>query len=255
MLKLNRPLIFFDLETTGINVQSDLIVEIAMMKIMPDGGESTNLRHLVNPQVHIPKDATAVHHITDEMVKDAPVFGMIAPEILAFMEGCDLAGFNSNIFDIPLLYNEFVRHGYNWNYQHVKFVDVGNLYKKMEPRTLSAAHRFYCGTDFDDAHTAMADVTATMNVFQEMLNRYKTDIPADIDELAKLTNFGRRVLDLSGKFTYNAEEQIIFNFGKFKGELASKHKDYLDWIIRSDFQPDTKAMAEDILSTQKKQGV
>jgi DNA polymerase-3 subunit epsilon len=246
MLKLKRPIIFFDLETTGTDVQNDRIVEIALIRLSPDGQKYTD-SFLVNPGIPIPLEATEVHGITNDYVANAPKFVQIAKTLHTVFAGCDIAGFNSNRFDVPLLYNEFERAGIDWDLSDVNLIDVGNLFKIQEPRTLEAAYRFYVGESLDDAHSAFVDTEATVSVFEKMLVKYE-DIPTDIDELAVYSNFGKKRLGISGHFTYNDSDEIVFNFGKYKDEPITRHLDYLEWMHRSDFPADTKKIIRSILN-------
>ena len=194
-LNLKNPLIFFDLETTGVDVAKDRIVEICYIKVFPDGSEKEYTRR-INPGMHIPEGASAVHGIYDEDVKDCPLFREVAREIAADFEGCDLAGFNSNRFDLPMLAEEFLRAQVDIDLTRHHAIDVQVLYHKREPRTLSAAHKFYCGTEFDNAHSALADTRATYEVLKAQLDHYD-DMENDIAALAKESSFNRNV-DLQG---------------------------------------------------------
>lgn len=243
-LKLSRPIVFFDLETTGVNVMHDRIVEIAYIKVYPDSREQEG-RILINPGCHIPEEATAVHKITDEMVKECPRFEDIAEEIFQIFDGADIAGFNSSRFDVPLLMQEFTRANIAFSTVDHRFVDVQTIYHKMEPRTLSAAHKFYCGTEFSNAHAALNDTRATYEVLKAQLDRYPHDdkFANDIDTLARFSNQNNNV-DLSGRFSYNADNEIVFNFGKYKGqnavELLRREPQYYTWMMQGDFPKDTK---------------
>lgn len=247
-MTIQKPLCFVDLETTGTDIQTARIVEISVLKIFPEGGEVINKALRVNPIFPIPKEASDVHGITDDMVKDCPTFKQIARGLMDFLEGSDLAGFNSTRYDFPLLLNEFARAGLNWNYAGCRFIDVGNLFKIKEERTLSAAVKFYLGRDHDGAHGAAADVQATKEIFFKMFDLYE-DLPKDPEELQLFSNFGKPLLDLSGNFTVNETGQIIFSFGKHKGKVAATEKGYLQWMLKSDFQEDTKAICRSILFT------
>lgn len=232
---------FFDLETTGTNITRDRIVEISMIKVAPDGLRTT-YRRLINPGVAIPAEATAVHHITNEMVADQPQFKQVAKEIEAQLEGCDLGGFNSNRFDIPMLAEEFSRIGINHDFSRHRFVDVQTIFHKREQRTLVAAYRFYCGKELEGAHSATADTEATYEVLEAQLERYP-DLPRDINALSEYTSFNHNV-DLAGRLIYNDKRQEVVNFGKHKGKLAvdvlREEPSYFDWIAKGDFEQDTK---------------
>lgn len=242
-LKLKNPLVFFDLETTGTNINSDRIVEICYLKVHPNGNEeSKTLR--INPEMHIPEEASAVHGIFDEDVADCPVFKEVARSIANDIEGCDLAGFNSNRFDVPLLAEEFLRADVDIDLSKRKFVDVQVIFHKLEQRTLSAAYKFYCGKSLEDAHTAAADTYATYEVLMSQLDRYP-ELENDVDFLAKFSSFTRNV-DFAGRMVYNEDGVEVFNFGKYKGmpvvEVLNRDSGYYGWIMNSDFTRNTKAM-------------
>ena len=247
-LKLTRPLVFFDLETTGTDILKDRIVEISVLKLMPDGSTETKSRR-TNPGMHIPEEATAVHHITDEDVKDAPHFGQIARSLAGLFEGCDIAGFNSSRFDIPMLCEEFSRAGipeFSQTVKDCKQVDVQTIFHKKEPRNLVAAYRFYCGKDLENAHSAQADIQATYEVLMAQLDKYD-DVPADIDGLSEYSSFakpGVRNVDLAGKLVYDEKGCEVINFGKYKGQKAAvvfrENPGYYEWIQERDFAQDTK---------------
>lgn len=244
-LKLERPLVFFDLETTGLDVFKDRIVEISVLKLMPDGSTEVKTRR-INPEMHIPEDATAVHHITDEDVKDAPTFKRISKSLAGFFEGCDIAGFNSTRFDIPMLCIEFKKAGVDFDISRHKLVDVQTIYHKKEPRNLSAAYRFYCEKELEDAHSSQADIQATYEVLMAQLDKYD-DVPSDIDALSEYTSLakpGTRNVDISGRLIYDDKNREIINFGKYKGKLAAEvlkeNPGYYEWIQNGDFAPDTK---------------
>lgn len=240
-LKLTRPIIFFDLETTGTNISKDRIVELSYVKVLPDGSEESRSRR-INPEMHIPEASTAVHHITDEDVADAPTFRQIAKSLLEIFEGCDIAGFNSNRFDVPVLMEEFARVGMNFSIADRRFVDVQNIFHKMEQRTLVAAYRFYCGKELDGAHSAEADTRATYEVLKAQLDRYP-DLQNDVDYLAEFSRMGKNI-DLAGRIVYNEDNQPTFNFGKHKGktlrEVWERERGFFDWMLQGDFPKNTK---------------
>lgn len=245
-LNLKRPLIFFDLETTGTNVTRDRIVEISYIKVFPDETESQD-RILVNPGMPIPPASTAVHKITDEMVAGQPQFAEIADALLKVFEDSDIAGFNSNKFDVPMLIEEFSRAGRKFDVFNRKFVDVQNIFHKMEPRTLIAAYRFYCGKELTDAHSAAADTRATYQVLLSQLERYDT-LENDVDFL---NDFSRQKgsIDLSARVVRDDKGEPVFNFGKHKGkpvrEVFRLEPSFYHWIMQGDFPKDTK----DVLTT------
>lgn len=240
-LKLVRPIIFFDLETTGTNITKDRIVEISLIKVMPDGTESEHSTR-INPEMPIPAEATEIHHITDADVADKPTFKSLASKLVKFFEGCDLGGFNSNRFDIPMLIEEFRRAGITFDISRTKMVDVQTIYHKREPRTLSAAYKFYCGKNLDEAHSASADTRATYEVLKAQL-QYYGDLPTDIDGLAEYSSHGRNV-DFVGRLVWNDDKKEVINFGKHKGKLAEQvlrdDPGYYGWIMQGDFPQNTK---------------
>ncbi|KAA6347784.1 DNA polymerase III subunit epsilon [termite gut metagenome] len=251
-LNLKNPLVFFDLETTGTNINIDRIVEISYLKVHPNGNEeSKTLR--INPEVHIPKEASAIHGIYDNDVADCPVFKKVAKNIANDLEGCDLAGFNSNRFDIPLLVEEFLRAEIDIDISRHKFIDVQVIFHKMEQRTLSAAYKFYCGRELEDAHTAEADTRATYEVLQSQLDHYP-DLLNDVAYLSNFSSFNKNV-DFAGRMIYNESKIEIFNFGKYKGqsvsEVLKKDSGYYGWIMSNDFPLNTKAMLTKIRLREK----
>jgi len=244
-MKLERPICFLDVETTGVDVEKDRIVELSILRLSPDGSEELKTVR-VNPGVPIPKEATDIHGITDEMVKECPKFENYAVGILNFILACDVAGFNSNRFDVPFLYYSLKRAGHEWNWHVINLIDVCGIFKIKEERTLSAAVQFYCDHVHLDSHGAEADVKATRDVFLSQLAVYP-DLPKDLKELAKFSNWGQDIVDMAGKFAKNEKGQIIFNFGKHKGKLAQSEWNYLNWMINSpDFASDTKKIASQI---------
>ena len=240
-LNLTKPVVFFDLETTGTSVTNDRIVEICLLKVFPDGKETART-YRVNPGRPIPPAATAVHHITDDDVRDKPTFAQIAQEVANLFEGSDIAGFNSNRFDVPMLAEEFLRAGVDLDFSRPRFIDVQVIYHKMEQRTLSAAYKFYCGKNLEDAHSAEGDTRATYEVLKAQLDRYD-QLQNNIDWLSEYTSYTRNV-DFSGFFIYNEKGEEIVNFGKYKGqhltEVLYRDPSYYDWIMKSDFPLNTK---------------
>jgi len=245
-LNLKKPIIFFDLETTGLSITQDRIVQIGYIKVMPNGTEEEgNL--LINPECHIPEETSAIHHITDEMVADKPTFKQMAAHLEQVFKGCDLAGYNSNRFDVPLLIEEFLRAEIKFDVSKVKFIDVQSIFYKKEPRNLTAAYRFYCGKDLEGAHSADADIRATYEVLQAQLDRYKDDatdpLKNDVEWLQDYTRMNRNV-DPMGAMVYDAQQRPCFNFGKYKGRLVTdvltKDPSYYAWMINGDFARSTK---------------
>lgn len=246
-LNLKRPIIFFDLETTGVDTAKDRIVEISLVKVMPDGEEIVKTRR-INPEMPIPAEATAIHHITDEDVKDCPTFKQIAKSLYQFMAGCDFGGFNSNRFDLPMLVEEFLRVGVDVDFKNRKFVDVQNIFHQMEQRTLVAAYKFYCDKDLTEAHSAEADTLATYEVLKAQLDRYDT-LVNDIDALATFSSRGETA-DYAGRIGYNDKGEEIFAFGKYKGrtvtEVFSSDPSYYTWLMNGDFPAYTKKVFSEI---------
>ena len=246
-LNLKKPLIFFDLETTGVNITKDRIVEISYIKVFPNGTEEERTFR-INPEMPIPAESTAVHHITNEDVKDAPTFKMIAKELERVFEGCDIAGFNSNKFDVPLLSEEFYRVGIQFGMTNRKMVDVQTIFHKMEQRTLVAAYKFYCGKNLEDAHSANADTRATYEVLKAQLDKYQS-LKNDIDFLSDFSSQNRNV-DLAGRIIYNDQNVEVFNFGKYKGQpveaVLRKNPGYFGWMLQGDFPKNTKSVLTNI---------
>lgn len=246
-LKLKKPIIFFDLETTGTNVTQDRIVQLSYIKVMPNGDEKQGNLY-VNPEMHIPEASTAFHHITDEMVADKPTFKQLAGQLEQVFRGSDLAGYNSNRFDIPLLIEEFLRAGVNFDIKNVRFVDVQNIFYKKEPRTLVAAYRFYCGKELDGAHSADCDTRATYEVLLAQLDRYD-DLQNDVEWLQDFTRMNRNV-DPMGAMVYDDKDRPCFNFGKHKGrpvtEVLTREPSYYAWMINGDFARSTKQVLTQI---------
>jgi DNA polymerase-3 subunit epsilon len=235
-LNLKNPIVFFDLETTGTNISRDRIVEISILKVMPNGDEMSKTRR-INPEMPIPVEASSIHGITDEDVKECPRFKDIAKSLSQLIEGCDLAGFNSNRFDIPILVEEFLRAGIDIDLKKRKFVDVQTIFHKKEPRTLSAAYKFYCNEDLTNAHSADADTRATYEVLKAQLDRYP-DLSNDINALSEFST-QERFVDFSGRIIYDKNDVEVFNFGKYKGqsvaEVFKKDPSYYSWIMDGDF--------------------
>lgn len=252
-LNLERPLIFFDLETTGTDVLHDRIVELSLVKVYPDGHEETKSRR-INPEMPIPPQSTAVHHITDEDVKDAPTFRNIAKSLLEIFDNSDIAGYNSNKFDVPLLIEEFNRAGLKFDIEGRHFIDVQNIFHKMEQRTLVAAYRFYCGKELEDAHSAAADTMATYEVLKSQLDRYPT-LTNDVASLAEFSRMGRS-LDLAGRVVLNDKDQPVFNFGKHRGkqviEVFRSEPSFYFWMMQGDFAKNTKDVITRLYAESRK---
>ena len=246
MLQLTKPLAFIDLETTGVNLGTDRIVEIAIVIILPDGSQTTK-RKLINPGMPIPKASSDLHGITDEMVKDAPVFKQIAHELKQMLDGCDLAGYNSNRFDVPLLVEEFLRAEVEFDMKGRRMVDVQQIFYKMEPRTLSAAYQFYCGKTLDGAHSAAVDAGATYEILESQLQRYES-LGTTIDSILKSVG-EEPIVDFAKRFVWENGVEV-FNFGKFKGkpvaDVLKAEPQYYDWMMKGDFPQHTKQKLTEI---------
>lgn len=247
-LQLTRPIAFVDLETTGINISTDRIVEIAIVKILPDGSRQVK-RKLINPEMPIPQASSDIHGITDEMVKDAPTFKQAANELKQFIGNCDLGGYNSNRFDIPMLIEEFLRIGMDFNIDGRKLVDVQKVFHMMEQRTLSAAYRFYCQKDLDGAHSAEVDAVATWEVLEAQVERYP-QIGNTVESIVKFTGEDD-IVDFARRFIKDKGVEI-FNFGKHKGkpvvQVLKEEPQYYDWMMKGDFAMNTKQKLTEILN-------
>ncbi|MFN8353594.1 MAG: exonuclease domain-containing protein [Spirosomataceae bacterium] len=257
--KLRKPLAFFDLETTGISLLRDRIVEISVAKALPDGSVEVKTKR-INPGMPIPLEASLIHGIYDDDVKDCPQFKQIARSFAQFLEGCDLAGFNSNRFDIPMLLEEFLRADIEFDTKNRRMIDVQRIYHLMEPRNLSAAYRFYCDKNLEGAHTAQADTLATLEILDAMVKRYdgttiKNDkgelyapVKNDMDALHEITS--ARIVDFAQRMIFNSKGQEVFNFGKHAGkpvvEVLKQEPNYYDWMMKGDFTLDTKRKLTEI---------
>ena len=246
-IQLKRPIIFFDLETTGVDTSKDRIVEISMVKVGVDGSKQVKTRR-INPEMPIPAEATAVHGITDDDVKDEPTFRQIAKSLAQFIEGCDFGGFNSNRFDLPMLVEEFLRVGVEVDFKRRKFIDVQNIFHKKEQRTLVAAYKFYCDKDLENAHSAEADTLATYEVLEAQIERYG-DIGSTVDELAAFST-NNEVVDFAGRIALNDKGEEIFTFGKYKGQKVEdvfrREPSYYAWMMDGDFPLYTKKVITEI---------
>jgi len=246
-LNLKRPLVFIDLETTGINVASDRIVEISSLKISPNGNEQW-MTTLVNPGIPIPPKVTAIHGISDSDVAEAPTFKEIAKNLTSFLEGCDLAGFNAMKFDIPVLAEEFLRANVDFNFTKRKYIDVQVIFHKKEQRTLEAAVRFYCKKELENAHSAKSDTEATYEVLKAQLDTY-SDLENDVDKLAEFSSFNNNV-DFAGRIILDENGVETFNFGKHKGrpvdQVFREEPSYYSWMMNGDFPLYTKKILTEI---------
>lgn len=248
-LQLSRPIAFIDLETTGVSLSTDRIVEIAVVKINPDGSRQVK-RKLINPEMPIPKESSDIHGITDEMVKDAPTFKQAGNEIKQFIDNCDLGGYNSNRFDIPILMEEFLRAGMEVDLTTRRMVDVQHIFYTMEPRTLSAAYKFYCNKELDGAHSAEVDVNATIDVLYSQVERY-SNLGNSVESI--LSAIGEeKIVDYARRFLFNEKGVEIFNFGKHKGrpvtDVLKAEPQYYDWMMRGDFPLHTKQKLTEIFN-------
>ena len=241
-LKLQKPIVFFYLETTGVNAIHDRIVEISYIKVFPDGNEeSKTLR--INPERHIPEQSSAIHGIYDEDIKDCPTFKQVAMDIAAIFVNSDIAGFNSNYFDVPMLVEEMLRAGIDFDITKCRLIDVQNIYHKLEQRTLSAAYKFYCGKNLEDAHSAQADTRATYEVLKAQLDKYPDKLNNDVQFLSSFSKMNDNV-DFAGRIIYNDKHIPVFNFGKYKGQsvedVLARDPGYYGWMMQGDFPQNTK---------------
>jgi DNA polymerase-3 subunit epsilon len=249
-IQLSKPIAFFDLETTGINVAKDRIVEISIEKIQPDGQHIVKTQR-INPEMPIPAESSEIHGITNEMVANEPTFQQFAKELIIFLHDCDLGGFNSNSFDIPLLMEEFQRVGIEFQLDGRRFIDVQNIFHKMEQRTLSAAYKFYCDKELENAHSAEADIKATSEIFFAQLERYE-ELEKDMDFLH---NFSRRNknIDIAGRISEGKNGEAVFNFGKHKGESVAevfkRNPGYYNWMMQGEFPVHTKQVIREIFES------
>jgi DNA polymerase-3 subunit epsilon len=248
-LQLSRPIAFMDLETTGVNLSSDRIVEVAIVKIMTDGTKSVK-RKLINPEMPIPKQSSDIHGITDDMVSSAPTFKQCANELKQFIEGCDIGGYNSNRFDIPMLMEEFLRAGMEIDLSTRKMVDVQHIFYSMEPRTLSAAYKFYCEKELIDAHSAEVDIKATIEVLESQLERYP-QLGNTVESILGVIG-EEKIVDYARRFIFDDKGFEVFNFGKHKGrpvaDVLKAEPQYYDWMMRGDFPLHTKKKLTEILN-------
>jgi len=246
-LKISKPICFFDLETTGVNVSLDRIVEISILKIFPNRNKESKT-WLVNPGVPIPLEASNIHGITNDIVKNEPLFKMIASDIKSMINNCDLAGFNSNKFDIPLLAEELLRSEIDFSLDNVATIDVQNIFHKMEQRTLSAAYQFYCGKSLDNAHSSKADTLATYEVLESQIEKYN-DLENNVSFLSDFSKRGKNV-DLAGFIKYNEDNIPCFSFGKHKGKtvdyVLENESGYFGWLLNADFPMYTKKVLTQI---------
>ena len=247
-LNLKNPLVFFDIESTGLNVATDRIVEISMVKVNIDGSCEVKTRRL-NPTIPISEEAYKVHGISNEDVAGEPTFAQIAKSLAKWLEGCDIAGYNSTKFDIPLLSEEFLRAGVDFDFRKRKTIDVQNIFHKMEQRTLVAAYKFYCQKDLNNAHSAEADTMATYEVLKAQLDRYPDDLQNDVKFLADFSTRSK-FADYAGRIVYDDNGVARFNFGKHKGlpvtEVLRKEPSYYAWMMNGDFTLDTKKVLTEI---------
>ena len=241
MLQLTRPIAFIDLETTGVNLTNDRIVELAIVKIMADGTRIAK-RRLINPQMPIPQLTSDIHGITDDMVKDAPTFKQMSNEIRQFLENCDLGGYNSNRFDIPMLMEEFLRAGVEVDLSDRRMIDVQHIFYTMQPRTLSAAYQFFCEKELVDAHSAEADINATIEVLEAQLKKYDK-LGTTVDSVLSVIGEDK-IVDYARRFSFDANGNEVFNFGKYKGmpvaDVLKKEPQYYDWMMKGEFPMHTK---------------
>ena len=252
-ISLNKPLCVFDLETTGLQVTKDRIVQIAVIKINPDGlKEELNL--IVNPEMEIPQEVIDIHGITNERAKECPTFKELAVQVATFIGNSDLAGFNSNKFDIPVLAEEFLRVGVDFDLSNRAFIDVQNIFHKMDQRTLVAAYKFYCEKDLTNAHDAMFDTVATWEVLEKQIEKY--NLNSDVNRLADLSRAGNhKIADMAGRIAINTKGEVIYNFGKHKGktveQISKSEPGYYGWMLEADFPLYTKSVLRKAMESIK----
>ncbi len=253
-LPLKKPIVFFDLETTGVDVIKDRIVEITILRVEPNQHEQVHT-FLINPTIPIPPQASKIHHITDEMVKDKPTFKEVAHQILHLFENADIAGFNALKFDIPILIEEFLRCDIDFNLKNRSIVDVQVIFHKMEQRNLAAAYRFYCNKELENAHSSKADTLATYEILKAQLDRYPS-LPKNIKELSTFSTYYKNV-DVHGHIVLNDKNEEVFNFGKYKGQSVAsvllKDSGYYGWIQNAEFPRQTKKIVTEIYMRIKSQ--
>ncbi|MBT4345204.1 3'-5' exonuclease [Flavobacteriales bacterium] len=253
ILQLNKPIVFFDLETTGIKVAVDRIVEISILKIFPNGNKESKT-WLVNPTVLIPEETTLIHGITNEKVVNEPTFSELADDIYKLIENCDLAGFNSNKFDIPLLAEEFLRVGIEFNMKNRKAIDIQNIFHKLEQRTLIAAYKFYCDKELTNAHSAKADTNATYEILLAQLDKY-SELENNIDFLSDFSERGGKFADLAGFIRYNQKGEEVLSFGKYRDitlkQIWNDNPGYFSWIKQADFPLYTKNIMNNFATKMK----
>ncbi len=253
ILQLKKPIVFFDLETTGVKVAVDRIVEISILKIFPNGNKESKT-WLVNPTIPIPEETTLIHGITNEKVVNEPTFSELSKEIHQLIENCDLAGFNSNKFDIPLLAEEFLRAGIEFNMKNRKAVDIQNIFHKLEQRTLIAAYKFYCDKDLTNAHSAKADTNATYEILLAQLDKY-SELENNIDFLSEFSERGGKFADLAGFIRYNQKGEEVLSFGKYRDitlkQIWNNNPGYFSWIKQADFPLYTKNIMNNFATKMK----
>ena len=253
ILQLKKPIVFFDLETTGVKVAVDRIVEISILKIFPNGNKESKT-WLVNPTVPIPEETTLIHGITNEKVVNEPTFSELSKEIHQLIENCDLAGFNSNKFDIPLLAEEFLRAGIEFNMKNRKAIDIQNIFHKLEQRTLIAAYKFYCDKDLTNAHSAKADTNATYEILLAQLDKY-SELENNIDFLSDFSERGGKFADLAGFIRYNQKGEEVLSFGKYRDitlkQIWNDNPGYFSWIKQADFPLYTKNIMNNFATKMK----
>jgi DNA polymerase III subunit epsilon len=241
-LDLKKPIAIFDLETTGLNITQDRIVEIAIIKVHPNGDEE-EFHSLVNPEIEIPIEISEIHHIYQEDIKDKPTFKEISEKVVEFIGDADLVGFNSNKFDIPVLSEELLRVGNNFDLSGKKFIDIQNIFHKMEQRTLSAAYKFYCQKEIENAHSALDDTRATWEVMKAQVEKYD-NLENNVDFLSNFSKAGNNTLDFAGRLAINSKNEVVYNFGKNKGktvkEISENEPGYYGWMMQADFPLYTK---------------
>ena len=254
-LTLDKPIVFFDLETTGVNIASDRIVEISILKLLPNGNKESKT-WLVNPTIPIPQDTIMIHGITNEKIINEPTFAELANEIYKLIENCDLAGFNSNKFDIPLLAEEFLRIGIEFDMTNRKAIDIQNIFHKLEQRTLVAAYKFYCNKDLTNAHSAKADTIATYEILLAQLDKYD-QLENNVNFLSEFSEQGGKFVDMAGFIRFNQKGEEVLSFGKYRDitllKIWNENPGYFSWIQQADFPLFTKNVMKNFATKMKLQ--
>lgn len=246
-VQMSKPIIFFDIETTGLDISKDRIVEIYAKRIFPNQAED-EFYSKVNPEIHVPQQAVKVHGLSNDVLKNEPTFQQIGQKLFDFFQNCDVGGYNIIRFDVPFLIEEFLRNDFENPLEDANFADSMLIFHKMMPRNLAGALHYYTGEKLENAHSAKADVLATIEIFNSQLHRH-SELPSNVKEIEKFSMNGRSVIDFGGYFVKDQSGDIVFNFGKYRNKKALDHTDYLDWMLNNDFPIQTKQFIQSLLNT------